>query len=116
LPTEQAWLIENCPVDIWEAWNTLIQFGVNPRKLFNVIRSRKRASGKPRKDEETARLLFSVEEYKASGAAATDTEAICAVLDELAARNRLPAAQVRADHLGKLKTRLSRYRRRLQKP
>ena len=120
------------PANVWNAVETLVNHGVNEKELYRLVAKRKRGRprkkgpttepgkrGAPNKSRDTvARLLFSVDDYKATHQeVTTDKAAIEALLNVAADRNKLSRTNVRQKHLVPLQKKLSRYRVELrQKP
>ena len=120
------------PANVLNAAEALVSHGVNEKKLYRLLTKPKRGRrktrkkgpttepgkrGAPNKSRDTvARLLFSVDDYKATHPeATTDKAAIEALLNQSADRNKLSRTNVRQKHLSRLQKKLSRHRVELRR-
>ena len=78
--------VVSSPVKVWEAFNTLAEYGVDSRRLAILISKRVRPSGRPSKADEDARLLWEVSEYQKGNDSISDEKAIEAILRRVAER------------------------------
>ena len=73
-------ILGNSPVKVMEAFNALVHYGVDHVKLCRLIENRKRSPGSPKKIDETARLIYSVDEYRDNDPRASVKSAIRGIL------------------------------------
>lgn len=107
---QETTFIANCPTPIIEAYNELVNYGVDAVSLVRLIRQHKRPSGRPAKTDEFARLKFSVDNYQQEHPEATDKDAIIAVLSKIPEYVKW-SEDKQAEHVQRCQTALSRLRR-----
>lgn len=109
LSHSQIVMLANLPSEVMEGFNALVVYGVNPAKLCNLIKRRTQPHGRPKKTDETARLVFSISSYQAEHPGATRKASIAAIL-ELSEAFRKLDEEAQHDRIHQLETALRRHK------